>query len=79
LAIGTTIKYIKLGNLMDAKMLLPAVNIQKQIVLEIERSLSFVEKSEETFGKLTRESKSLRRALLNSAFSGELTNEVLHV
>jgi type I restriction enzyme S subunit len=79
LAIGTTIKYIKLGNLIDAKISLPSVNIQKQIVLEIERSLSFVEKSEETFTKLTRASKSLQRALLNSAFSGQLTNEVSHV
>jgi type I restriction enzyme S subunit len=79
LAIGTTIKYIKLGNLMDAKISLPPVNIQKQVVLDIESSLSFVEKSEETFGKLTRESRSLRRAILNSAFSGKLTNEVLHV
>jgi restriction endonuclease S subunit len=79
LAIGTTIKYIKLGNLMDAKMSLPAINIQKQMVLEIERSLSFVDNSEETFTKLIRESGSLRRAILISAFSGELTNEVSHV
>ena len=79
LAIGTTIKYIKLGNLMDAIMSLPPINIQKQMVLEIERSLSFVDNSEETFTKLIRESRSLRRAILNSAFSGELTNEVSHV
>lgn len=79
LAIGTTIKYIKLGNLMDAIMSLPANDIQKQMVLEIERSLSFVDNSEETFTNLIRESRSLRRAILNSAFLGELTNGVLHV
>jgi type I restriction enzyme S subunit len=79
LAIGTTIKYIKLGNLVDPRISLPSLEIQKQIVLEIERTLSFVNKWEETFNKLTKESQSLRRALLKSAFSGNLTNEVLHV
>jgi type I restriction enzyme S subunit len=79
LAIGTTVKYIKMGNLIDAKMPLPSLNVQKQIVIEIEKSLSFVDQSEETFGTMIRGSQNLRRALLKSAFLGQLTKEVLSV
>ena len=75
ISIGTTIKYIKLGDLRDAAICVPPLAHQEKIVEMLEEQLSRLDVSLAIADAIEKKSSALRRSLLHSAFTGELTKE----
>jgi type I restriction enzyme S subunit len=75
ISIGTTIKYIKLGDLRDAIISVPALDEQEKIVEILEAQLSRLAFALDIADAIERKASAMRRSLLYSAFTGELTKE----
>lgn len=73
ISIGTTIKYIKLGDLKDARIPLPPLAEQEKIVEILEEQLSRLDASLALVDSIEKSTSALRRSLLHSAFTGKLT------
>ncbi len=78
-SIGTTVKYIKMENLSAANIPLPTIVEQQKIVEILEDHLSRLDASVAIADAMEKQSASLRRSLLQAAFSGQLTKEVASV
>ena len=74
-AIGTTIKYIKLGDLRDAPLSVPPLTEQEQIVAILEEQLSRLDAALAVADAIEKRSAALRRSLLHAAFTGRLTEQ----
>ena len=74
-AIGTTIKYIKLGDLRDAPLSVPPLTEQEQIVEILEEQLSRLDAALAVADAIEKRSAALRRSLLHAAFTGRLTEQ----
>ncbi len=74
-AIGTTVKYIRLGDLRDAEIPLMPLPEQDRIVEIVEDQLSRLDASLAVADAVEERSAALRRSLLHSAFTGRLTRE----
>ena len=75
ISIGTTIKYIKLGDLRDASISVPPIALQKKIVQILEEQLSRLESALAVADAIENKASAMRRSLLYAAFTGELTKE----
>jgi type I restriction enzyme S subunit len=75
ISIGTTIKYIKLGDLRDATISLPPMAVQEKIVEILEEQLSRLESAHAVADAIEKKASALRRSLLHAAFTGALTKE----
>jgi len=78
-SIGTTIKYIKKENLTEAEIPIPPLPEQQKIVEILEDHLSRLDASVAIADTMEKQSSSLRRSLLQAAFTGQLTKEVASV
>jgi type I restriction enzyme S subunit len=58
---------------------LPELSVQQEILDLLESNFSLIEKSIEASNNIERESLSLRRSLLQAAFTGQLAKEVASV
>ena len=74
-AIGTTIKYIKLGDLRDAPLSVPPLTEQDLIVAILEEQLSRLDAALAVADAIEKRSAALRRSLLHAAFTGRLTEQ----
>lgn len=70
---------ISQGVVKDWAIALPPLNEQKEIISEIERQLSYLDSSSRMTEHIQKESASLRRSLLQAAFTGQLTKEEVNV
>ena len=75
ISIGTTIKYIKLGDLRDAAICVPPLAHQEKIVEILEEQLSHLDASLSVADSIERKASALRRSLLHSSFTGDLTKK----
>jgi type I restriction enzyme S subunit len=73
IAIGTTIKYIKLGDLRDALLSVPPLAEQERIVEILEEQLSRLDAALESVRVVREKAAQFRRSLLHAAFTGTLT------
>ena len=78
-SIGTTVKYIKMENLSDANIPFPTIVEQHKIVELLEDHLSRLDASVAIADAMEKQSASLRRSLLQAAFTGQLIKEVASV
>ncbi|WP_426671471.1 restriction endonuclease subunit S [Mucilaginibacter sp. McL0603] len=69
---GTAIKRIILGKIKEAKISLPSLKEQSEIILEIESRLSVCDKMEETINNSLQQAEALRQSILKRAFEGKL-------
>lgn len=69
---GTAIKRIVLRKIRDAKIILPPIDEQHQIVQEIESRLSVCDKVEEAITTSLAQAETLRQSILKKAFEGKL-------
>ena len=76
ISIGTTIKYIKLGDLRDAIISIPPLAVQNEIVKNLEEQHSRLESALAIADAIEKKASALRRSLLHAAFTGELTKEL---
>jgi type I restriction enzyme S subunit len=68
-AIGSTIKYIKMGNLTEAEIPLPSLETQQEIVEKLDSAIVEIELLEKNLGLGDENTNQLFQSLLNSAFS----------
>jgi type I restriction enzyme S subunit len=71
-SIGTTVKYIKMENLSDAMIPLPAINEQHKIVELLEDHLSHLDAALVDVKQAKTKIAQFRRSLLRAAFTGNL-------
>jgi type I restriction enzyme S subunit len=76
---GVTIKHFPQENLRSVEMSYPPIGEQYKIVALLEDHLSRLEASVSLADAMERQSNGLRRSLLQAAFTGQLTNEVVSV
>jgi type I restriction enzyme S subunit len=76
---GTTVASINTESLMNYEMKIPSLPIQAEILDYVETQLAFIDNSVPQVESVLKVGNILRRSLLNSAFSGQLTNEVASV
>lgn len=62
-------------DILSAQVFIPPLEVQKQIVESLEDHLSRLDKTSQTLDLVEHEANQLRRSLLHSAFTGQLTNE----
>ncbi|MDP1720994.1 MAG: restriction endonuclease subunit S [Candidatus Nanopelagicaceae bacterium] len=79
LAKGTNINNLKSSDIEGTKIPLPSVARQHQIVEILEDHLSRLDASMKIANKIEQDASSLRRSLLQAAFTGQLTREAIHV
>ena len=70
---GTGTPHLKQDLLKSFSLILPSIEKQKQIVKQIEESLSQLDSAVETLNKTKQQLEIYRQAVLKEAFSGELT------
>lgn len=75
ISIGTTIKYIKLGDLRDAPISVPPIAVQEKIIKILEEQLSRLESALAIADAIEKKASAMRRSLLYAAFTGYLTKE----
>ena len=75
ISIGTTIKYIKMGDLKDACIAIPPLAEQEKLIELLEEQLLHLDASLAIADVIEKKVLSLRRSLLHAAFSGNLTKE----
>jgi type I restriction enzyme S subunit len=73
-SIGTTIKYIKLGNLTEAPIPIPSLKEQEELVSILEDHLSRLDAALADVKQAKLKAAQFKLSLLNSAFTGTLTN-----
>jgi type I restriction enzyme S subunit len=71
-ASGSTIKYIRLGDLADAKMPVPPLEEQKQIVARLDLMRAKTSEMVATYDAKLTAAKNLRQSILEAAFAGAL-------
>ncbi|MDD3325296.1 MAG: restriction endonuclease subunit S [Sulfurospirillaceae bacterium] len=72
---GTTIPYIRLGNLKEYEVPIPPILEQQRIVEQIENLFSKLDEAKEKIQAVIDESENRKAAILHKAFSGELTEK----
>ena len=72
---GTTRKRISRKNLATVTLLVPPLETQQRIATEVEQRLSAVDALRSALERTQRRSRSLRRAVLERAFRGELVSQ----
>jgi type I restriction enzyme S subunit len=70
-SIGSTIKYIKMGNLTDAKIPLPSLPEQKAIVEKLDAAFAEIDTLESNLDTKSRYTNELLNSILGSTFSGD--------
>jgi len=70
---GSTIRYIRLGDLTDQEILLPDIDTQKQIVKSLESAIDKVRASSNSISKSKPLIQKFRQAVLFAAVTGKLT------
>jgi type I restriction enzyme S subunit len=70
-SIGSTIKYIKMGNLTEAEIPLPSLEKQREIVKKLDSAFAEAETLKAQIQKQKSHASSLRHSLLSSAFTQE--------
>jgi type I restriction enzyme S subunit len=68
-SIGSTIKYIKMGNLTDAEMPLPSLPEQKAIVEKLDTAFAEIDKLREWTKQAKQSFSALRQSILSSVFT----------
>jgi type I restriction enzyme S subunit len=68
-SIGSTIKYIKMGNLTDASFTLPSLEIQIQIVEKLDKAFAEIDSLEKNLQLKEEKTNQLLQSMLNAAFS----------
>jgi len=76
---GTNINNLKSRDILDTSVPLPPLSEQQNIVELLEHHLSRLDASIEIADAMEKQSSSLRRSLLQAAFTGQLTKEVASV
>jgi len=76
---STTVPILNKGNLEKIQCSLPSLETQNEIMKLIDSSFSKLEAVLETANRLENQSSVLRRSLLQAAFTGQLTKEVVIV
>jgi type I restriction enzyme S subunit len=76
---STTVPILNKGNLEMIKCALPSLEIQNEVMKSIDISFSKLDTVLETANLLESQSSILRRSLLQAAFTGQLTKEVVNV
>lgn len=76
---STTVPILNKGNLEKIECSLPSLETQNEIMKFIDISFSKLEEVLETTNQLENQSSVLRRSLLQAAFTGQLTEEVISV
>jgi type I restriction enzyme S subunit len=76
---STTVPILNKGNLEKIECSLPPLEIQNEVMKFIDISFSKLDAVLETANLLENQSSILRRSLLQAAFTGQLTNEVVSV
>jgi type I restriction enzyme S subunit len=76
---STTVPILNKGNLEKIQCSLPSLETQNEIMKLIDSSFSKLEAVLETANQLENQSSVLRRSLLQAAFTGQLTKEVVIV
>jgi type I restriction enzyme S subunit len=81
LKVGTSDSSVSIGNqqILDLQIPVPPLSEQQQIVEILESHLSRLDASVAIADEMEKHSSSLRRSLLQAAFTGQLTNEVASV
>ena len=81
LKVGTSDSSVSIGNqqILDLQIPVPPLAEQQQIVEILESSLSRLDASVAIADEMEKHSSSLRRSLLQAAFTGQLTKEVANV
>lgn len=72
---GSTIKYIRLGDLQNHPVCLPPLNEQKRIADKVERLLNKIDDAKQLIDKAKETFELRRAAILDKAFRGELTSK----
>jgi restriction endonuclease S subunit len=73
---STTTPSLRREDLENAQVVIPPMEQQLQIVALIENHLSLLDAAVDTVDAMEKQSNSLRRSLLQAAFTGQLTKEV---
>jgi type I restriction enzyme S subunit len=81
LKVGTSDSSVSIGNqqILDLQIPVPHLSEQQQIVETLEYHLSRLDASVAIADKMEKQSSSLRRSILQAAFTGQLTKEVASV
>jgi len=76
-ATGSTIKNVSLMSMRLFPIPLPSTNEQEEIVKEMEKYFSVIDKLEQTVDSALIKTEQLRKSILKSAFEGKLVKEVV--
>ena len=76
---GTTVASINTESLMNYEIKIPSLPIQAQILDYVETQLALIDNSMPQVESVLKVGNNLRRSLLQAAFTGQLTNEVVSV
>lgn len=72
---GSTIKYLRLGDITDCPVVLSSVSHQERIVDRIEQLFSDMDKGEELLKTVQKQLTTYRQSVLKAAVTGELTKD----
>lgn len=72
---GSTFDAISGNELRETLLSVPPIEVQKRIVETLEEHLYRLDRTAETLNEVENAAKTLRRSLLNAAFTGQLANE----
>jgi type I restriction enzyme S subunit len=72
---GSTIKYIRLGDLADHQVFIPPINEQKRIVAKLDAIMPRIDSVKERLEKIPLIIKRFRQSVLTAAVTGNLTEE----
>jgi type I restriction enzyme, S subunit len=76
---GTTVASINTESLMNYEIKIPSLPIQAEILDYVETQLALIDNSMPQVESVLKVGNNLRRSLLQAAFTGQLTNEVVSV
>jgi type I restriction enzyme S subunit len=76
---GTTVASINTESLMNYEIKIPSLPVQAEILDYVDSQLTLIDNSVPQVESVLKVGNSLRRSLLQAAFTGQLTNEVVSV
>jgi restriction endonuclease S subunit len=76
---GSILPQLSKGKMSEIPVDWPNLKVQEEIVLSLEQSLSKNSEAIKLAAVIEADASSLRRSLLQAAFTGQLTNEVVSV